>query len=79
MLAVRGYRSTPYVALARQRLVDPFTVIYSAFDRVDVDRSWEESNTKLFSVASDEDRLNVGPMLIDDGDAVFGVFKKIPV
>jgi hypothetical protein len=79
MLAVRGYRSAPYVALARQRLVDPFTVIYSAFDCVDVDRSWEESTTKLFSIAGDEDRLNVGPMLIDGGDAVFGVSKKIPV
>lgn len=78
VFAVIASCSTPYATLARERLVDPFTVIHSAFDPVGVHRSWEESATKLFSVASEEDRLNVGPMLVDEGGTAFGVSRKRP-
>jgi len=38
VLAVLGHRSMPYVTFARERLVYPFTVIHSAFDRAEVHR-----------------------------------------
>jgi hypothetical protein len=44
-----------------------------------VQRSWEESAIKLFSVAGDEDRLNIGPMLVDEGNTVFGISRRRPV
>jgi hypothetical protein len=81
MAAIEALRShsTPYVRLARERVIDPLTVIQSAFDIVDVQRSWEESAIKLFSVAGDEDRLNIGPMLVDEGNTVFGISRRRPV
>jgi hypothetical protein len=77
--AALASRSKLHVTLARQRLIDPLTVVHSAFDSVEGDRTWENSTTKLFSIASDKDRLNVGPMFMDDGVTVFGVSRKRPV
>jgi hypothetical protein len=71
--------STPYVRLARERVIDPLTVIHTAFDIADAQRSWEESATKLFSTAGDEDRLNIGPVLVDEGKTAFGISTRQPV
>jgi len=35
-----------------------------------------EFNNKAFSVASDKDRLNVGPMFMGEGATAFGVSRK---
>jgi len=43
---------------------EPPTVIYSAFDPVEVHGSWERSAIDIFSVAGEGNRLNVGPMLM---------------
>ena len=76
IFAALASRSKLHVALARQRLIDPLTVVHSAFDSVEGDRTWESSTTKLFSVASDKDRLNVGPMFMGEGATAFGVSRK---
>lgn len=79
VFAALASRSILYVPLARRRLVEPLTVIRSAFDPAAADRSWEESAINLFSVAGEEDRLNIGPMLTDEGNTEFGVSRKQPV
>jgi hypothetical protein len=79
IVAALGSYSTPYVPLARMRLLDPLTVIHSAFGPMEVGRSWKDDTKKLFSFASEEDRLNVGPMLMDQGDIAFGVSRTRPI
>ncbi len=78
VLAATGSRSIPYVTLARERIINPLTVIHSAFEPVDVRRTWTNDPEKLFSVAKEEDRLNVGPMLTDEGAITFGVSRRRP-
>jgi hypothetical protein len=76
ILAALASSSTPYVVLTRQRLINPLTAIHSAFDHVEAERTWEDSVEKLFSAATEEDRLNVGPMLVDEGTTAFGVSRR---
>jgi len=78
VLAATGSRSMPYVTLARDRIINPLTVIQSAFEPIDARRTWTNDPEKLFSVAKEEDRLNVGPMLTEEGDIMFGVSRRRP-
>ncbi|KIM74262.1 hypothetical protein PILCRDRAFT_828428 [Piloderma croceum F 1598] len=78
MLAATGSRSIPYVTLARERIINPLTVIHSAFEHIDARRTWTNDPEKLFSTAKEEDRLNVGPMLTDDGAITFGISRRRP-
>jgi hypothetical protein len=79
VLAAIASSSTLYVPLARTRLVEPLTVFHSAFDPEEAHRSWEKSAVNLFSVASEADRLNIGPIRTDDGTTAFSVSRKQPV
>src|ERR1700734_3140003 len=78
VLAATGSRSIPYVTLARERIINPLTVIHSAFEPMDARRTWTNDPEKLFSTAKEEDRLNVGPMLADEGAISFGVSRRRP-
>ena len=79
VIAALGSSSTPYMALARERLVDPLTVVHTAFDPMEAPRSWKHSSEKLFSAATEEDRLNIGPMLMDEGSISFGISRRRPI
>jgi hypothetical protein len=79
MLAALVSHSAPYVTLARKRIIDPLTVIRSAFGPAEAHRSWAGDPEKLFTVANEEDRLNVGPKLISEGKVAFGVSRRQPV
>ena len=69
----------PYVTLARQRLTDPLTVVHSAFGRMEARKTWNDSPDKMFSVEDEEDRLNVGPVELDNGDMAFGITRRKPL
>jgi hypothetical protein len=69
----------PYITLARERIIDPLTVVHSAFGPMEAHRSWTGDPEKLFTVANEEDRLNVGLMLISKGKVAFGVSRRQPV
>ena len=75
VLAATGNRSIPYVSLARERIINPLTVIHSAFEPMDA-RTWINDPEESFSPAKEEDRLNVGPMLMDNGAIAFGVSRR---
>lgn len=79
VIAALGSFSTPYMTLARERLVDPLTVVHTAFDPMEVPRSWKDSSEKLFSSATEEDRLNIGPILTDEGSIAFGISRRRPI
>lgn len=79
VIAALGSSSIPYMTLARERLVDPLTVVHTAFDPMEVPRSWKDSSEKLFSVANEEDRLNIGPMLVNEGSVAFGISRRRPI
>ena len=79
VIATLGSSSIPYMTLARERLVDPLTVVHTAFDPMEVPRSWKDSSEKLFSAANEEDRLNIGPMLVNEGSVAFGISRRRPI
>jgi len=80
VLAVTAQSSTNYVALARNRLADPMTVIHSAFcfKEAHPSRTWEEETMEMFSTENRTDRLSVGPMNLEHGVA-FGVSRSPPL
>jgi hypothetical protein len=42
-------------------------------------KTWDDSPDKMFSVEDEEDRLNVGPVELDNGDMAFGITRRKPL
>lgn len=78
VLAAHGLSSEPYADLARNRLIEPLSIIHGAFAEPRPQESWEKSVDELFTVEKEEDRLNVGPMELDSGHVAFGISKRRP-
>lgn len=76
--AARGLSSEPYADLARNRLIDPLSIVHCAFGELKAQESWEKTVDEIFTVESEEDRLNVGPMELDNGHVAFGIAKRRP-
>jgi CubicO group peptidase (beta-lactamase class C family) len=74
--AVLRSASTPYVALARDRLIDPLTLVHTAFGSTESQQTWKANSKRLFSNECDQDRLNVGPIHCASGGIAFGVSSK---
>lgn len=72
-LAIIGNLPISYVSVARNWLINPLTVIYSAFGPANAEGTWEDSTKQLFEDEGEEDRLNIGPTVTDDGIIAFGV------
>jgi hypothetical protein len=78
VLAATAQSSTTYVALARNRLADPMTLVHSAFCFKEAKQTWEEETMDMFGTEKDTDRLGVGPMNLEHGRA-FGVSRSPPL
>ncbi|KAJ7237712.1 hypothetical protein B0H12DRAFT_1138372 [Mycena haematopus] len=55
--AVMASTASPYTLLARHRLADPLTAVHAAYGRAEPHRTFEQSNERLFSAETDQDRL----------------------
>jgi len=71
VLAIAAARGTSFVHLAHMRITSPLPLVHSLFGPVDPARTWQEDGVYLFSAESDNDRLNIGPVTLPNGEAVF--------
>jgi hypothetical protein len=75
--AVLASTASPYTLLARKRLTEPLTAVYTAYGRAEPHCTWEQSNERLFSVETGLDRLSVGPTTSNAGGLAFGVSRAV--
>jgi len=52
--------------------------VHCAFGELKGDNTWAETVQETFTVETEEDRLNVGPMELDNGGVAFGISRRAP-
>jgi len=77
VLSYRASQRVAYVKLAHIRVTSPLPLVHLLFGPIDPARTWKDEGSSLFSVETEDDRLNVGPMLTAHDEMAFGIAREL--